>query len=194
MKHLFLALLALGAASAVQAQPDSAYYGLALGTFDYEEEDNFGGDFLSDSVSSYRLMVGYQFMEHLGVEGGYGETGTIRDTATVTVFGPNGLQQVPLAFSSEFKILTIRLLGILPFDNGISLLGGLSYADMRQDIDFSLNGGPEQSTDIDGNEPAYYFGVQYDWDRVAVRLGYEKYDFSGDIDVNETMLTFFYKL
>ena len=44
------------------------------------------------------------------------------------------------------------------------------------------------------NEPGYYFGAQYDWDRVAVRLGYEKFDFDGDIDVTETMLTFFYKL
>ena len=197
MKHLLLALLALpalGVVSTVEAQAGSAYYGLALGTFDYTEEDGLGNDFLSDSVSSYRLMVGYQFMEHLGVEGGYGETGTIRDTAQVTVFGPGGFQSVPLAFSTEFKILTIRLLGILPFDNGIKLLGGLSYADMRQDIDFSVNNGATQSSDIDGNEPAYYLGVQYDWDRVAVRLGYEKYDFNGDVDVNETMLTFFYKL
>jgi hypothetical protein len=194
MKYLLLALLALGAASTVQAQPESAYYGLALGTFDYEEEDGFGGEFLGDSVSSYRLMVGYQFMEHLGVEGGYGETGTIRDTASLSAFGPGGFQTVPLDFRSEFKILTIRLLGLLPFDNGISLMAGLSYADMRQDIDFSVNGGPTQSTDIDGNEPAYYVGAQYDWDRFAVRLGHEKYDVDGDIDINETMLTFFYKL
>jgi hypothetical protein len=197
MKNLLLALLALpalGVVSKLEAQADAAYYGVALGTFDYAEEDGRGSDFLSDSVSSYRLMIGYQFMEHLGVEGGYGETGTIRDTAQVTVFGPSGFQSVPLTFSSEFKILTIRLLGILPFDNGIRLLGGLSYADMRQDIEFSINNGASQSSDIDGNEPAYYLGVQYDWDRVAVRLGYEKYDFDGDIDVNETMLTFFYKL
>ncbi len=194
MKYLLLALLALGVTSTVQGQAGAAYYGVALGTFDYEEEDGAGGEFLADSVSSYRLMVGYQFMEHLGVEGGYGKTGTIRDSASLNAFGPSGPSTVPLDFRSEFKILTVRLLGILPFDNGISLLAGLSYADMRQDIDFSINGGPQQSTDIDGNEPAYYFGAQYDLDRFAIRLGYEKYDFSGDINVNEAMVTFFYKL
>jgi hypothetical protein len=193
MKNLLLVLLAVAAAPPVYAQglDDAAYYGLALGTFDYEEEDGQGGEFLSDSVSSYRLMVGYRFMKHLGVEGGYGETGTIRDTADLPVF-PSGT--VPLTFVSEFKILTIRLLGVLPFDNGFSLVGGLSYADMRQDIDFQIGTGPQQSTDVDGNEPAYYLGAQYDWDRFAVRIGYEKYDLEGDVDSNETMITFFYKL
>ena len=193
MKQLVLVLLALAVAPEVsaQSQADAAYYGLALGNFDYEEGDGQGGQFLSDSVSSYRLMVGYRFMEHLGVEGGYGETGTIRDTATLPVFGGGS---VPLSFSSEFKILTIRLLGVLPFDNGVSLVGGLSYADMRQDIDFQIGTGPQQSTDVDGNEPAYYLGAQYDFDRFAIRLGYEKYDLEGDVDASETMLTFFYKL
>lgn len=193
MKQLLLVLLLVAAASTVSAQgiDDAAYYGVALGTFDYEEGDGQGGAFLSDSVSSYRLMVGYRFMEHLGVEGGYGETGTIRDTADLPLFGGG---TVPLTFSSEIKILTIRLLGVLPFDNGVSLLGGLSYADMRQDIDFTIGTSPPQSTDVDGNEPAYYIGVQYDLDRFAVRLGYEKYDLDGDVDANETMVTFFYKL
>jgi hypothetical protein len=194
MKYLLLALLTLGVTSMVQGQAGAAYYGVALGTFDYEEEDDAGGEFLADSVSSYRLMIGYQFMEHLGVEGGYGATGTIRDTASLNAFGPSGPFTVPLDFRSEFKILTVRLLGILPFDNGVSLLAGLSYADMRQDIDFSINGGPLQSTDVDGNEPGYYVGAQYDLDRFAIRLGYEKYDFSGDVNVNEAMVTFFYKL
>ena len=194
MKHLLLAVLALAAVHTADAQPESAYYGLSLGNFEYEEEDFAGNEFVGDSVSSYRLMVGYQFMEHLGVEGGYGETGTIRDTASLIALGPSGPTTVPLDFQSEFKILTIRLLGILPLGDNVRLMGGLSYADMRQDVEFSVNGGPQVSTDVDGNEPAYYVGAQYDWDRVAVRIGYEKYDFDGDVDVSETMLTFFYKL
>ena len=40
--------------------------------------------------------------------------------------------------------------------------------------------------DSDTNNPAYYVGAQYDWDRVALRLGYEKYDFDGDVDATET--------
>jgi opacity protein-like surface antigen len=182
MKYLLLALLALGITPAIHAQPESAYYGIAVGTFDYDEKDVFGRPFLSDTTSSYRLMVGYQFMEHLGVEGGYGKTGTIRDTTS----NPG------LDISLDFRMLTIRLLGVLPFDNGVSLLGGLGYTDMKQD--FSITGPFNVSFDETTNEPGYYVGAQYDWDRVAVRIGYEKFDFDGDIDVSETMLTFFYKL
>jgi hypothetical protein len=188
MKNLLLALLVLGAASAVEAQPESAYYGLTLGEFDYEETDFFSNTAISDTVSVYRLMVGYQFMEHLSVEGGYGKTGTIRST-----LGNVDVQ-------TDLQGLTIRLLGVLPFDNGISLLGGLGYADIKQD--FTLTNTPtggQISDDFTSNEPSYYVGAQYDWDRVAVRLSFEKYDFdlglvSDDVDASETSVTFFYKL
>lgn len=188
MKHLLLVLVALGVVPAVDAQPESAYYGLSLGEFDYDE----GERGFADTVSSYRLMVGYQFMEYLGVEGGYGETGTIRDSALF--IEPVAGQVRPVNFLSDFKMLTIRLLGILPFDNGVSLLGGLAYVDLKQDATLEFTGFSELSFDSDRNEPAYYIGAQYDWDRVAVRLAYEKYDFSGGVDANETSVTFFYKL
>ncbi len=47
---------------------------------------------------------------------------------------------------------------------------------------------------MSGNNPAYYVGAQYDWDRVALRLAYEQYDIDGGVDATETSLTFFYKL
>ena len=190
MKHHLLALIALVAVGSAQAQPDSAYYGLALGEFDYEEGNGFGGQFVQDTVSTWRVMVGYQFMEHLAVEGGYGETGTIRDTAQVPVF-PSGV--ATLDYTSELKMLTIRLLGVLPFDNGISLVGGLSYADVEQEVNLT-DGNSQASFEFSSNDPAYYVGAQYDWDRIALRLAYEKYDFDGDVDAAETTLTFFYKL
>ena len=90
-------------------------------------------------------------------------------------------------------MLTIRLLGVLPFDNGVSLLGGLGYNDMKVNLDVT-DGIDTISFDESTNEPGYYVGAQYDWDRVAVRLSYEKFDFDGDTDVNETSVTFFYKL
>lgn len=187
MKNLLLALLVLGVASAVEAQPDSAYYGLTLGEFDYQENDFLGNSVIDDTVSVYRLMVGYQFMEHLTVEGGYGKTGTIR--------GSVGNVDV----NTEIKALTIRLLGVISFDD-FSLLGGLGYADLKQDFDLTnRTNGAQLSNDFTANEPTYYFGAQYDWDRVAVRLAYEKYDFdiglfSDDVKVSETSVTVFYKL
>ncbi len=192
MKHLLLAMLALAVVPMADAQPDSAYYGLSLGNFDFKEDNFFGfpGAQIDDTASSYRLAVGYQFMEHLSVEGGYGKVGAIRDTATVAFIPPTSFD---LAARYEFKMLTIRLLGVMPFDNGVSLLAGLGYHDMKVSLDVS-DGVDTVSFDENTNEPGYYLGAQYDWDRVAIRLSYEKLDFEGNTDVKETSIAFYYKL
>jgi hypothetical protein len=186
MRRLVAAALILGFASTATAQPESAYYGLALGSFDYQEEP-----FLTDSGDSWRLMVGYQLLEHLAVEGGLGKTGVLEQTATIT-----GPPAGTITLSTEFQSLMIRMLGVMNFDSGVTLLGGIGYAEMNQDfaVTSNLPGFISASDDQDIGEPTYYVGAQYDWDRFALRLAYEKYDFSGDVDVEETTLTFFYKL
>lgn len=191
MRSVVSLVCALALSPSAWAQSDAAYYGLALGSFDYQEEDFGGTPLFKDTTDSYRLMVAYQFSEHLMVEGGWGKTGTLRDTHTVdTIFGP-----VTVDFQSELKILTVRLLGVLPFDSGIKLLGGIGYADMDQDFSYDVLGVGVQSGDVSGGEPTFYAGVQYDWDRVAVRVGYEKYDTFDDVsDIAETSISFFYKL
>jgi hypothetical protein len=185
-----LVLVVLAVAPAAQAQDGSAYYGISFGEFAYEEGDGAGGDFIDDTVSSWRLMVNYQFLEHLAVEGALGQTGTIHETFVLQTFpAPTNLD-----FSAEFKrMLTVRLLGLLPFDNGLSLMGGVGYTSAKFEVDLT-DGVDSISADEDRNDPGYYFGVQYDWDRFAMRLGYEKFDYDGDADAAETMLSFFYKL
>jgi len=184
-----LVLLAIALAPWAEAQPTSAYYGIALGSFDYEESNSFALDSIADATDSYRLMVGYQFNEHMAVEGAWGKTSTIEDTQTFP--GPGG---GTINFRSEFKILTVRMLGVLPFDSGLTLLGGLGYADMDEDITITGPGFGPLSGSSSGGEATLFAGVQYDWDRVAIRFAYEKYDFGGDIDVSETSVAFFYKL
>jgi hypothetical protein len=185
-----LAVLTAVFAPAVHAQDGAAYYGISFGEFDYAEGDGAGTDVIDDTVSSWRLTVNYQFMEYLAVEGAYGQTGTIRSSFAIPAF-PSGT--VDVDFSAEFsRILNVRLLGILPLDN-VSLMAGLGYSDVKFEFDLT-DGVDTLSGDTTSNELGYYFGVQYDWDRFAMRLGYEKFDFDGDVDASETMLTFFYKI
>jgi hypothetical protein len=196
MRTLLVAILALAAAPAAYAQPESAYYGLALGNLEFQENDFAGRPIIDDKVSSYRLMVGYQFLEHLGVEGGYGESKKINGSASL-VFFP-GAAPIDLDVNYEFRFLTLRLLGVLPFDNGMSLVGGVSFSDIK--FKYNLTDGVDTESGSEStNEPGYYVGVQYDWDRVGVRLAYEKLDFEGglfsdDVDSSETSVVFFYKL
>lgn len=190
MRYLLLLVCALALAPSVGAQPATAYYGVALGSFEYEESD-FGQSLFADTSSSYRLMVGYLFNEHFAVEGGWGKTGTLRDSTTFV----DSSGSFTVDFRSEFKILTVRAVGMLPFDNGITLLGGIGYADMGLKFSYDVVGFGVQSFDVDDGTPTYFGGVQYDWDRVAVRLAYEKYsDIEDGVSMAETSLSFFYKL
>ena len=199
MRRLVAAALVLGFASTATAQPESAYYGLSVGSFDYSEEPEppfFTG--IDDSASSWKLMVGYQFSEHLMVEGALGKTSVISDRATISdpFLGP----PFTVDFNTEFQSLVVRLLGVMNFDSGLTVLGGIGWAEMNQDIDLVDNrpGVPGVSGDQDVSEPTYFAGVQYDLDRFAIRLAYEKYDFDTPFftegDIEETSVTFFYKL
>lgn len=191
MKYLLLLLSAVALAPAAQAQYDTAYYGVALGNFDYVEENFIGERLFDASGDSYRLMVGYMFNEHMAFEGGYGKARSLNDSSDFESFGT----PFTVNFRSEFKILTVRFLGVLPFDNGITLLGGIGYADMDQDASYDLIGVGVQTLETDDGVPTYFAGVQYDWDSFAVRLAYEKYgDYDEVIGIKETSVSFFYKL
>jgi predicted porin len=192
MKKLLLAVLLPAAPFAAEAQPEFAYYGISLGSMDYSEDAIVGGELFGDTVSSWHLMVGYQFMEHLTVEGGYGESKTLTATNS-TFFAPP-----PVRFSGDFQMLSIRLLGVLPFDNGLSLLGGVGYSDMKQDFELT-DGVDTLSGERSSNEPGLYLAAQYNWERFAVRIAFDKRDFGdspfGDIaEISEASLSFFYKL
>ena len=181
-----LALLTLGVAPAVHAQDGNAYYGVSVGEFNYNESGA-----LDDTASSWKLMINYQFLDHLAVEGAYGQTGDFHSTITVPTF-PVGT--VDLHYSAEYsRIFAIRMLGILPFKSGLSLMGGLGYSQMKFEFDLT-DGQSSISGDADENNLGYYAGVQYDFDHFAMRLGYEMFDLDSGRDANETMLSFFYKL
>jgi hypothetical protein len=112
-----------------------------------------------------------------------------------TFTSPIGPGSVDIGFDTEFgKILTVRLLGVLPFDNGVSLMAGLGYIDYEQDAALSVDGAQVATAEFGDSRPAYYFGAQYDFERIALRLGYEKWDLDGDVDAEEVSLTFFYKI
>jgi len=192
-------LLAWALTPAVEAQPESAYYGLSIGEFDYSDRAAGLGDKFNGSASSWRLMLGVQLTRHFALEGGYGETSTIRATAL------GSPPPTELEFETQLhKMFTVRGLGTLPFDNGFSLMAGIGFFTFKQKVALSINGAPFLSGDVSpegfGNF-AYYLGAQHDWDRLALRLSYEKWDFGSNArlifvgnDAQETALSFFYKL
>jgi hypothetical protein len=196
-RRLALALLAWCLTPAIEGQLDSAYYGLSIGELDYSNRAAGLGGKLGGSTESWRVMIGYQFLKHFAFEGTYGKTGTVVDAAQGL------LPSNELRFDTELsKILGFRALGTVPFDNGLSLIAGGGFVYIEQYVALSINGAPFLSGDIDrGGQLTYYLGAQYDWERVAVRLSYEKLDFNKEAavifvgaDAHEVALAFFYKL
>ena len=192
-----LAFLAWALTPTIEAQPGSAYYGASIGEFDYSDRAAGLGGVFNDSVDSWRVTIGYKLFEHFAFEVNYGKTSTVRDT----VSGPPP-GSTELGFETELsKILGFRALGTVPFDNGLSLMAGVGFLGFEQEVALSVNGAPFLSGEVDkGGQLAYYVGVQYDWDRVALRLSYEKWDFdSGAVlvfvgaEAQEVALSFFYK-
>lgn len=191
MRYALLLVGALALSPSANAQYGTAYYGVAVGSFDYAEENFIGEPLFDASGDSYRLMVGYMFNEYMAFEGGWGKARSLTDSSDFELSG----FPYTVDFRSEFKILTVRLLGVLPFDNGITLLGGIGYADMDQDASYDIVGLNSQRLETEDGVPTYFAGVQYDWDRVAVRFSYEKYgDYDDVIGIDETSIAFFYKL
>ena len=196
---LALSVLAWALTPTIEAQEEPVYYGLSIGEFDYSDRAaGLPGAAFHESASSWRILISYQFLKHFAFEGTYGETGTVRDTAT----GPPPAS-TELAFETELsKILGFRALATFPFDNGLSLMAGAGFVNFEQDIALTLNGTPFARGEVDrGGTLSFYLGAQYDWERVAMRLSYEKWDFDSTAALlfvgagaQEVALSFFYKL
>ena len=194
---LALALLACAPTPVIEAQLESAYYGLSIGELDYSDKAAGLGEFKASGASSWRVVIGYQFVKHFAFEGIYGKSSTVRGTA------PGFVPSIELDFETELsKMYGFRALGTVPFDNGLSLLAGAGFVYIEQDVALGINGIPFGRAEFNrGGQLAYYFGAQYDWDRVALRLSYEKIDFASETtlslvspDAQELALSFFFKL
>ena len=163
---LALALLASALTPAIEAQPDSAYYGLSIGELGYSDRAAGLPAVFADSADSWRVTIGYQFLKHFAFEGAYGKTSTVRDAVSGLPPGST------FGFETELDtILGFRALGTFPFDNSFSLMAGVGFVSFEQDIELSLNGAPLLGGEIEKDyQPVYYVGAQYDWNRVALRL------------------------
>ena len=108
--------LALAHSSAAVAE-EGFFVGGAFGN-GYIDESIDGNRIKSDS-SAYRIYGGYGLTKHLGVEIGYLDLGTFRETLDV------GGMSVPVSASASG--FTLAAIGTLPLSERFSLIGRLGY-------------------------------------------------------------------
>jgi OOP family OmpA-OmpF porin len=174
MKHfIYLGMsLAFVHAAAAQEENRGAYMGFSVGSFSYEEEDEELGLAIDDTSTGYRLMGGYRFSDNFAVEGGWGKTGDIQDSYTQSI-PPFG--DFTLDISGEYEVMTVRALGIIPFEK-VSLLGGVGFYDADLDLTVGISGfGDASATDSDSGA-TLVGGFEFNLERVDIRTELEWFD------------------
>jgi hypothetical protein len=159
----FFALFAPRAAGA-----GKAYLGFGVGnarsTVDKESVQFHTQDFSPD-VSAWRLLVGYQLIEFVGMEGGYVRLGKAR----VTTSGGDYFQ----AEESGFELTPV---GFLPLHSGFSILarGGVIF--WHSDISYRFGESGNGAKKASGSALSAALGAQYVVKkRVGVRGEYSLY-------------------
>ena len=177
---LFLAL-----ASTVQAQEETGgFMGLTYGSLSIEAYDEFDFELFSESGNQVRLFGGYQVNENFAFEAGWSDTSGIDDS--FSGFLPC-CGDVTESASIDIETLTLRAVGIIPFDK-VSLFGALgyydasfggtySYMDDFESISFAV------SDFYDDSGATVAAGVQFDFDSgLSLRGEAEYFDTPSDVD------------
>ncbi|HEY7673457.1 MAG TPA: outer membrane beta-barrel protein [Gammaproteobacteria bacterium] len=176
-KAAILLILGLGAELGYAQDDSYGYLGAHAGSFDYEEDLSSvaPGQSFSDSTTAVRVYGGYRFGRWFAVEGSYGVTDTLEESATLpSPFGP-----IPATLGADFDFLTVSALGYIPF-NKLSLFGGIGYwdANIATEITATVPGFGQVSFEEDGsdNGTMYSAGLQWDFDALAIRAEFDWFD------------------
>lgn len=190
-RYLTSLVVCLGLAGTVQAQEISGgYVGLAAGYFSYEDRFEQVSLTLSDNTTAYRFVGGYQLNSVYTIEASWQKTDPIDSSFAARDQAGN---LITLDIGTEHDIAAVRFLALAPF-RGLSMFGGIGYFDMTAETTMEL-GTPDgrfvDVTEADHNGVTAVGGMQYDWDRIALRGEYEWFDTDGEAEatsINVVML------
>ncbi len=125
-------------------------------------DETFNGNRINSDSSAYRIYGGYRFTKYFGVEIGYLDLGTFRETFDV------GGTSVPVSVSASG--FTLAAIGSLPLSERFSLIGRLGY--YFHDNESSVAGVVEDS--LSEQSPFVGIGLGFDISEVLeINLAYD---------------------
>ena len=139
-----------------------SYVGASVGTSD---QTAVGGP--SGSDTSWKLLGGYTFMKHMGVEGSYRNFGGVQGTVGTALWDTDG---------SSLDVFGVGMMEVGKFD----LFAKIGFS--RIEMDVTIDGTPSPSMSGSDNEIAYGAGASYAVGKAHLRVEYEV--FGGDNDFN----------
>lgn len=182
-----LGLLCLGATAQAQ-EIRGVYAGLSLGYLSYEESGDNLGVPISEGASAYRIVGGYQFNSVYALEAGWGESGTF--TERFGGFDQSG-EDVSLELSGEYELATLRFIATAPFSS-FGMFGGAGYYDatLKASSRFQSSAGINTASGEDTDDGLTVVGgVQYEFDRIALRGEYEWFDTDDGVETQSINVT-----
>lgn len=149
---------------------------------------------LDDSDTGFGFAGGYQFNDHIAVEFGYVDLGSVdyRSSATVS----DGVEEVDadVGFESSANGPVLSVLGILPIGARFSLFGrvGLSLLNADGTVRIALDGISQRaSQSSQKSDPMLGVGAELSLSRhFAIRLAWDRYfdvgtaNVTGDVDAD----------
>ncbi|MDH3505914.1 MAG: porin family protein [Gammaproteobacteria bacterium] len=185
------------ATSVVQAQEETGgFVGLTYGILSLEAYDDLDFELISESGDQLRLFGGYRVNDHFAFEAGWSDTSGIDDS--FSGFLPC-CGDVTESFDVDIETLTLRAVGIIPFDR-ISLFGALGYYDASFSGRYSYTDNFES---ISFNVGDFYddsgavvaAGIEFDFENgLRLRGEAEWFDTPSDVDayaINVGLLYYF---
>lgn len=159
---------ALGGTTA-RADETGIYAGASIGQAKTDFSDAALDDLFDGKDTAFKLFLGYRILDWVGVEAGYVDLGE------VTLRGNQpGITQFRLeeAGFNVFGVLYWNIGTVAPID--LFAKGGfmVSQAHVRTNTLFGTLDDTDNSTDL-----AWALGAQVRFDKLAVRLEYERFDF-----------------
>lgn len=172
MKYLFCLGLSLAFVQGAVAQDrKGGYVGASVGYFSYKEVNDAIGAAFEDTAPAHRIAGGYRFNDNFALEVGWGRTTELEDRFTATVPPTD-----TFAVNAEFEALSVRALGIMPFDK-MSMIYGIGYYDAEISSSEIVVGFPGSTSAKSSQEGATLVGgLEWNFERLDIRGELEWFD------------------
>jgi hypothetical protein len=167
-----VAVLALVLASPL-ASAGAPYIGLSLGTVTYSQDATEVSPPIDDSAAAAGLHLGYQFNEHLALEGGLRKTAQL---AALNIVRSGTRQSV----EGEYQAASLMLIGSIPLER-VRLFGGIGAYSSEFEGDLTVTVPGLGSTSIavseDPDESAFLAaGAEWRFGRMRLRVSLERFE------------------
>lgn len=169
-RYLPMAVIAVGAASAVQTQDVRAepYVGFGYGQYQLEFDTDTDLDDFDDDQDAWRIFGGMQLTDALGAE--------------ISLYDFDSAGNTSL--STDLEGASIAALFHAPIiDDRFSLFAKIGWFFWEAEVETTIPGDPVLSSDFDGNDLFFGAGLRIGFsDAFALRLEYDRFELEEDIE------------